>query len=104
MTALAFAASAKADDPILHREQRDGIALITLNLPASRNSLSLAMLEELIAAFAEIGTDRAVRAVVLAAAGPASPPGMISRNSPPTAPTAMAGAASLRRPGSVAAR
>jgi enoyl-CoA hydratase/carnithine racemase len=68
---VALAASAKADDPILRREQRDGIALVTLNRPASRNSLSLAMLEELIAAFAAIATDRAVRAVILAAEGQA---------------------------------
>jgi enoyl-CoA hydratase/carnithine racemase len=71
VTAVAFAASAKEDDPILQRETRDGIALLTLNRPASRNSLSLATLEELIAAFASIGNDRAVRAVILAAAGPA---------------------------------
>jgi enoyl-CoA hydratase/carnithine racemase len=66
---VALAASAKADDPILRREQRDGIALVTLNRPASRNSLSLAMLEELIAAFAAIAADRTVRAVILAAEG-----------------------------------
>ena len=71
MTAVALTTFAKADDPILRRETHDGIALLTLNRPASRNSLSLAMLEELIAAFAVIATERAVRAVVLAAEGPA---------------------------------
>jgi enoyl-CoA hydratase/carnithine racemase len=70
VTAVAFATT-EPHDPILRREQRDGIALVTLNRPASRNALSLAMLEELIAAFAAIATDRTVRAVVLAAEGQA---------------------------------
>ena len=64
-------ALATRDVPVLRRETRDRIALVTLNRPASRNSLSLAMLEELIAAFAAIATDRTVRAVILAAEGPA---------------------------------
>jgi enoyl-CoA hydratase/carnithine racemase len=68
---VALAGPAKMDDPILRREQRDGIALVTLNRPASRNALSLAMLGELIAAFAAIATDRTVRAVILAAEGQA---------------------------------
>ena len=70
MTAVAFVRT-EPHDPILRRETRDGIALLTLNRPGSRNSLSLAMLEELIAAFAAIGADRTVRAVILAAEGPA---------------------------------
>jgi enoyl-CoA hydratase/carnithine racemase len=70
VTAVAFART-EPHDPILRRETRDGIALLTLNRPGSRNSLSLAMLEELIAAFAAIGADRTVRAVILAAEGPA---------------------------------
>jgi enoyl-CoA hydratase/carnithine racemase len=70
VTAVAFART-EPHDPILRRETRDGIALLTLNRPGSRNSLSLAMLEELIAAFAAIGADRTVHAVILAAEGPA---------------------------------
>jgi enoyl-CoA hydratase/carnithine racemase len=70
VTAVALATT-KPRDPILRRETRDGIAVLTLNRPSSRNSLSLAMLEELIAAFAAVATDQAVRAVILAAEGPA---------------------------------
>jgi enoyl-CoA hydratase/carnithine racemase len=55
----------------LRRETEDAVALLILNRPASRNSLSAAMLGELIDAFAAIGSDTSIRAVVLAAEGPA---------------------------------
>jgi enoyl-CoA hydratase/carnithine racemase len=51
---------------------REGsIATITMNTPQKRNALSLEMMNELIAAFTEIGRDQDVRAVILAANGPA---------------------------------
>jgi enoyl-CoA hydratase/carnithine racemase len=56
---------------ILLREDRDGIAVLTLNRPETRNSLSEAMLAALREALAAIATDRSVRAVILAANGPA---------------------------------
>jgi enoyl-CoA hydratase/carnithine racemase len=57
--------------PLLLREDdAQGIRVLTLNRPAARNSLSLAMLEALEAAFADIARDARVRCVVLAAAGP----------------------------------
>jgi enoyl-CoA hydratase/carnithine racemase len=57
--------------PLLLREDgADGVSVLTLNRPAARNSLSLAMLETLEAALAVIGEDARVRCVVLAAAGP----------------------------------
>ena len=56
--------------PLLLREDAGGIATITLNRPAARNSLSLAMLDALDAVLADLAADRSVRAVVLAAAGP----------------------------------
>jgi enoyl-CoA hydratase/carnithine racemase len=59
------------NDPVLRREVRDGVALLILNRPASRNSLSEAMLGELIDALAAIGRDTSIRAVVIAAEGPA---------------------------------
>jgi enoyl-CoA hydratase/carnithine racemase len=59
------------NEPILLREDSSGIAVLTLNRPQSRNSLSEAMLAALADAFAAIGRDRSVRAVVLAANGPA---------------------------------
>jgi enoyl-CoA hydratase/carnithine racemase len=67
------AAAKKADAaaPIVLREDKDGIAILTLNRPAARNSLSEAMLEALGAALLEIATERSVRVVILAANGPA---------------------------------
>jgi enoyl-CoA hydratase/carnithine racemase len=58
-------------DAVLLRETLDGIAVLTLNRPAARNSLSLEMLEAMIAAFTAVAADRSVRAVVIAANGPA---------------------------------
>lgn len=55
---------------ILLRSDRNGIALLTLNRPQARNSLSEAMLAELSAALASIRKDASVRTVVIAASGP----------------------------------
>ena len=57
--------------PVLLREHEKDIAVLVLNRPAARNSLSEALLAELSAALTEIAGDRTVRAVVLAANGPA---------------------------------
>src|SRR5258708_35617667 len=52
--------------------ERDApIATITLNRPEKRNALSIPLMEELIAAFAAIGRDKTIQAVILAANGPA---------------------------------
>lgn len=56
---------------ILLREDRDGIALLTLNNPPARNALSEELIAALQAAFDEIGSDASVRAVIVAANGPA---------------------------------
>src|SRR5499427_25169 len=56
---------------ILLREDKDGVAILTLNRPQARNSLSEALLEALGDALSAIAHDRAVRVVVLAAEGPA---------------------------------
>jgi enoyl-CoA hydratase/carnithine racemase len=45
-------------------------ARITLNRPEKRNALSLALMEELIGALEEVGTDPEVRAIVIEGAGP----------------------------------
>ncbi|CAO4149585.1 enoyl-CoA hydratase [Methylorubrum extorquens] len=58
-------------NPLLLREDRDGVATLTLNRPGARNALSFALLEALRATFADLAGDDTVRAVVLAAAGPA---------------------------------
>lgn len=57
--------------PLLLRADRDGVATLTLNRPQARNALSLALLEALRHAFAGLAEDGSVRAVVLAASGPA---------------------------------
>jgi len=57
--------------PIVLREHANGITLLTLNRPELRNSLSEAMLSALGEAFVAIAQDPNVRAVVLAANGPA---------------------------------
>jgi enoyl-CoA hydratase/carnithine racemase len=57
--------------PVLLRERHGEIATLVLNRPAARNSLSEALLVALSETLAEIAGDRTVRAVVLAANGPA---------------------------------
>ena len=65
------ARAAAPHSPVLLRETLGSIALLTLNRPASRNSLSEGLIAALHAALAEIGDDTRVRAVVIAANGPA---------------------------------
>jgi enoyl-CoA hydratase/carnithine racemase len=57
--------------PILLRESVGSIAVLTLNRPAARNSLSEGMIAELHATLDDIAGDAQVRAVVIAANGPA---------------------------------
>src|SRR6187401_2614516 len=57
--------------PVLLREDADGIAVLVLNRPQARNSLSESLIAALTASLAEIAADKRVRAVVLAANGPA---------------------------------
>ncbi|WP_424631112.1 enoyl-CoA hydratase [Bradyrhizobium sp. SYSU BS000235] len=66
----ATAPSAHLPSPLL-RETINGIAVLTLDLPKSRNALSEAMLASLQAQLDAIREDNAVRAVVIAANGPA---------------------------------
>jgi enoyl-CoA hydratase/carnithine racemase len=78
-----------ASPPIVLRENFFGeIAVLTLNRPEARNSLSEAMLTALGAELSAIAADRAVRAVVIAANGPAFSAGhdlkeLMSRRSDP---------------------
>ncbi len=57
--------------PVLLRETLGSIAVLTLNRPAARNSLSEGLIAELHAALRDIHGDAGVRAVVIAARGPA---------------------------------
>ncbi len=59
------------ETPVLLRERNKDIAVLVLNRPQARNSLSEALLTALSGAFAEIADDKNIRGVVLAANGPA---------------------------------
>ena len=57
-------------EPILLRDDADAVATLVLNRPESRNALSRPMIAALSSALEEIGRDRSVRAVAIAANGP----------------------------------
>ena len=59
------------DAPMLLRERDKDVAILVLNRPEARNSLSEAVLNDLSSALTEIAADKSVRAVVIAANGPA---------------------------------
>src|SRR5919204_714785 len=68
------AQTARADAPqhqILLREKVGSVTVLTLNRPEARNSLSERLIARLHAALQDIHDDRSVRAVVIAANGPA---------------------------------
>ena len=72
MSAQTAAARASATStPVLLRERDGDIAILVLNHPQARNSLSEGLLKSLSTAFTEIANDKTIRAVVLAANGPA---------------------------------
>jgi enoyl-CoA hydratase/carnithine racemase len=64
-------AAAVAAEPAVLREDRDGVAMLTLNRPRQFNAISRAMLDELLRALDAIATDASVRVVVIAGAGSA---------------------------------
>lgn len=68
MTALP---NPKEDAPLVLRTDSEGVATLTLNCPESRNALSVALMSALEAEIANIATNKDIRAVVLAANGPA---------------------------------
>jgi enoyl-CoA hydratase/carnithine racemase len=65
------ARAAAPQPPILLRETLDGVAVLKLNRPEARNSLSERLIAELHAALQQIHGDASVRALVIAANGPA---------------------------------
>ncbi len=64
---------------LLLRELAAGVLRLTLNDPATRNSLSEAMIAALRAALDDAAAEAAVRVIVIAASGPSSAPATISR-------------------------
>jgi enoyl-CoA hydratase/carnithine racemase len=65
-----LARPAPAAEKVLLREDTDHVAVLTLNRPHARNSLSEALMAALGNALAGIATERAIRAVVIRANGP----------------------------------
>jgi enoyl-CoA hydratase/carnithine racemase len=65
------AAATAASSLILLREDKGGVAILTLNRPQARNSLSEELLEALSDALEAIAHERSVRVVIVAANGPA---------------------------------
>ncbi len=61
--------TASAPDLLVERPEQ-GIAVLTLNRPRSRNALSLSLIKALRAAVSQISSDESVSAIVLAANGP----------------------------------
>ncbi len=64
-------AATLANDPILLRQQADGICTLTLNRPGQYNALSEALLAELQQALDDVAADSSIGVVVLAANGKA---------------------------------
>jgi len=62
-------------EPILLREEKDGIVTLTLNRPGQYNALSRALLSEFQTALDEISADTSIRVVIIAANGKAFCPG-----------------------------
>ena len=59
----------KAGEPLVLRDEQDGIVTLTLNQPKQMNLLTSDMLGALQTSFDAIGKDRNIRVVILAAAG-----------------------------------
>jgi enoyl-CoA hydratase/carnithine racemase len=70
-TAQMQAAASVGHKPIILYQQSGGVAVVTLNRPDARNSLSAALLAALDTTLGDIASDSSVRAVVIAASGPA---------------------------------
>jgi enoyl-CoA hydratase/carnithine racemase len=58
-------------EAVLQRRDADGVAWLTLNRPAARNALSMALMQTLDAELVAIADDATVKVVVIGGAGPA---------------------------------
>jgi enoyl-CoA hydratase/carnithine racemase len=58
-------------EPLLLRQERGPIALLTLNRPQSRNSLSEQLLKDLLETFGELSASQTIQVVIIAGAPPA---------------------------------
>ena len=59
----------QSEQPVLLREDRDGVCTLTMNRPQQMNLLTSEMLEALQEAFDSLASNRKIRVVILAAAG-----------------------------------
>jgi enoyl-CoA hydratase/carnithine racemase len=57
-------------EPVLLREDRDGIAYLALNRPRARNALCVELLEAMAAEIDAVRDDRGVRVIVISGSGP----------------------------------
>ena len=64
-----MSAQPQPTDPVLVRDDRDGITTLTLNRPATYNLLTSELIDALQAAFDSVAQDESVRVVVLASTG-----------------------------------
>ena len=64
-----MSAQPRPTDPVLRREDREGVTTLTLNRPASYNLLTSELIDALQSAFDSIEQDESVRVVVLASTG-----------------------------------
>jgi len=71
MNAPTTARTVETSASVLLHEHDNDVAILTLNRPQARNSLSEALLTALSGAFSEIAADKSIRGVVLAASGSA---------------------------------
>ena len=70
-TVVAAKAKIGSDPLLLVDRSQAGVALVTLNRPDTRNSLSVEMIDRVHSRFTRLSSDRTVSAIVLAANGPA---------------------------------
>ena len=68
-------ANATSTEPLLLRDDANGISTLTLNRPKQFNALSMALLDALQSALDEVAVDPAIRVVIIAANGKAFCPG-----------------------------
>ncbi|MFO0987909.1 MAG: enoyl-CoA hydratase [Alphaproteobacteria bacterium] len=62
---------AAAAEPLLKRMDEGGVATLTLNRPSARNALSVGLMSALQEALDAVAQDRAIKAVIVGAEGPA---------------------------------
>ena len=60
----------QSNEPLLLRQDRDGVATLTLNRPQARNALSMALMGDLLAAFGVLAREPDIKVVILAGSGP----------------------------------